>query len=127
MCPNLQELEIGSIDDYDYEKDWVEYHDSENDESDDDSSNNDATENVVLEELAIDGLEDSDNAELNFAEEEPCIVPTLKKLKYNFSNGQDLNLVLKMFPGLRELVIENNEDGDLMNQLSNTNHPTLMT
>ena len=65
-------------------------------------------------------VDDSKIVEQNVFEE-VCIVPTLRKLRFDHSHGQHLNHILKMFPGLQELEFEGHiKDDNLMKNLPNT-------
>ena len=72
-------------------------------------------------EIEIYGIRDSENE----VEEEECIVPTLMKFNCDFFCGQDVNIILKMFPGLRELELRNVEFGNVMRVFTITYLPCL--
>ena len=64
--------------------------------------------------------------EQNVVQEEVGIVPKLLKLKTEIFPGQDINIILKMFPGLRELKITNStEDPEFMKKFNNAHLPYL--
>ena len=63
-------------------------------------------------------VENSDIVEQNVFEE-VCCVPTLKKLECNYYDDLDLNSILEMFPGLKELKLAAYIDCDFMRNLPN--------
>ena len=80
---------------------------------------------LELEGFRIDDSEE--NEDLNIVEEEAThILPKLMRFNCRRYNGKDINLVLKMFPGLKELTLENGIYGCFMRGLSSTYLPYLM-